>query len=151
MQWPFKKFYRQDLGDYMERWIALLKNGDTRRLHHILRGDADPDPHDHPWNFWSIILWGSYQEEVWEVVDGTPTKIRTWRPGKWWPRFVRAEALHRLILEDGPVWTFVFTGSRIRHWGYATPAGHVKWEEYQSRKNGFDQAAYAEQIKQVYG
>lgn len=43
---------------YMTRvWIGRL------RLHIFHRGDADPDPHDHPWDFWTLPL-TSYVEEV---------------------------------------------------------------------------------------
>ena len=34
-------------------------------LHHIHRPDSDPDPHDHPWAFASLVLTGSYRELVW--------------------------------------------------------------------------------------
>lgn len=33
------------------------------RLHIFWRGDADPDPHDHPWGFWTFPL-QDYLEEV---------------------------------------------------------------------------------------
>lgn len=43
---------------YMTRvWIGRL------RLHIFHRGDGDPDPHDHPWDFWTFPL-TSYVEEV---------------------------------------------------------------------------------------
>lgn len=43
---------------YMTRyWFGRL------RLHIFHRGDNDPDPHDHPWNFWTFPL-TSYVEEV---------------------------------------------------------------------------------------
>lgn len=43
---------------YMTRyWIGRL------RLHIFYRGDADPDPHNHPWPFWTFPL-TSYVEEV---------------------------------------------------------------------------------------
>lgn len=43
---------------YMTRiWIGRL------RLHIFHRGDADPDPHDHPWDFWTFPL-TSYVEEI---------------------------------------------------------------------------------------
>ncbi|TPN44892.1 hypothetical protein [Mesorhizobium sp. B1-1-7] len=43
---------------YMTRiWIGRL------RLHIFHRGDADSDPHDHPWDFWTFPL-TSYVEEV---------------------------------------------------------------------------------------
>lgn len=43
---------------YMTRiWIGRL------RLHVFHRGDADPDCHDHPWDFWTLPL-TPYVEEV---------------------------------------------------------------------------------------
>ncbi|TCN30304.1 hypothetical protein [Sinorhizobium americanum] len=43
---------------YLTRlWIGRL------RLHIFHRGDADPDPHDHPWDFWTFPL-VPYVEEV---------------------------------------------------------------------------------------
>lgn len=43
---------------YMTRiWIGRL------RLHIFHRGDADPDAHDHPWDFWTFPF-NSYVEEV---------------------------------------------------------------------------------------
>lgn len=47
-----------DDGPYMTRiWVGRL------RLHVFHRGDADPDCHDHPWDFWTFPL-TSYVEEV---------------------------------------------------------------------------------------
>lgn len=143
------KLYRQDLGDYMRRWILVHPFG-TVRLHHILRGDADPDPHDHPWSFVSIILRGSYTEELWMPDGDDRGVVRERTPRRWWPRFVRAEQLHRLRL-TAPVWTLVFSGRRVRSWGFATPDGWVGWREYTSRKPGLDLAEYQRKIESVYG
>lgn len=51
--------YRLETGDrYMTRfWFGRL------RLHIFHRGDEDPDPHDHPWDFWTFPL-TPYVEEV---------------------------------------------------------------------------------------
>ena len=51
--------HRLETGDrYMTRiWIGRL------RLHIFHRGDEDPDPHDHPWDFWTFPL-VPYVEEV---------------------------------------------------------------------------------------
>lgn len=47
-----------DAGPYMTRaWLGRL------RLHIFWRGDADPDCHDHPWDFWTFPL-RPYVEEV---------------------------------------------------------------------------------------
>ncbi len=51
--------HRLETGDaYMTRfWIGRL------RLHIFHRGDEDPDPHDHPWDFWTFPF-VPYVEEV---------------------------------------------------------------------------------------
>lgn len=53
-------------GKYMTRaWIGRL------RLHIFHRGDEDPDPHDHPWDFWTFPL-TSYVEEVLSPIVAQP-------------------------------------------------------------------------------
>ncbi len=140
---PFK-LYRHDLGDYMRRWVLLHPLG-TVRIHHIFRGDADLDPHDHPWSFVSIILAGSYVEELW---TDEPAKQSERTPRRWWPRFIKSTQLHRLRLER-PVWTLVITGRKLRSWGFQTVKGWIPWKTYNSKK--VNMVAYEEKIKEVYG
>lgn len=103
-------------------------------LHHILRSDEDPELHDHPWNFVSIILWGGY----WEVCS-TPG-----HPGvPDWPRRIRAgsvvrhraEDAHRLVLEK-PAWTLIFATGRKRKWGFHADEGWMPYSDYFDRKYG---------------
>lgn len=55
---------------YMTRvWIGRL------RLHIFHRGDADPDPHDHPWDFWTFPL-TSYVEDVTVPTFAEQTALR---------------------------------------------------------------------------
>lgn len=106
-------------GVYMERWY--LGEDRSVRFHHILRSDPDRDLHDHPWDFTSLLLSGSYVE-----VSGAGERL-----------FVApvvlvrsAEFAHRLILEDGPVWSYVVTGPVRRRWGFHTEVGWMSWNEY---------------------
>lgn len=49
---------------YMERYFILGQPGNgtsTARYHHIVQSDTS-DLHDHPWDFVSVILDGSYTE-----------------------------------------------------------------------------------------
>lgn len=48
---------------YMEKWGLHLGPLGSVWLHHFFRGDADRDPHDHPWPFWTFPL-TTYVEEV---------------------------------------------------------------------------------------
>lgn len=81
---------------YLTRiWIGRL------RLHIFHRGDADPDCHDHPWDFWTFPL-TSYVEEVAcvERLGGHPRPefslcrqvVRAFRL-----HFRRAEHTHRVL------------------------------------------------------
>ncbi len=145
------RLYRHDLGGYMKRLILVHPLGSVR-LHHILQGDADDSPHDHPFNLVSIILAGRYTEEVWRAAPAPVGRVlvRVHRPRRWVPRLIRATTLHRLALA-APVWTLCFTGRRVREWGMQTPHGWVGWREYTSSKPGFDAAAYQRVLNENYG
>lgn len=114
---------------YMTRlWLGRL------RLHIFHRGDADPDCHDHPWDFWTFPL-NSYVEEVaisirQAVPEGQPQpkpKFGTFKQvvesGRWTYR--PAIHCHRVL---GPVrrhWllgerivTIVWRGQASRAWGF---------------------------------
>lgn len=89
-------------------------------VHHIMRSDHDRALHDHPWNFVSVILKGSY-------IEHTPQGMRAFGRGRILVR--PAHWLHRLQLEQ-PVWTLVLVGSRFRRWGFLTPKGWCWWKKY---------------------
>ena len=106
---------------YMERHYLIGQNrGSSARFHHILQSDL-ADPHDHPWDFVSVILNGTY-------IETTPTSEQEYGPGSVLVR--TAEQLHRLTLPNGPVWTFVTVSSPRRRWGFHTSDGWVHWANY---------------------
>jgi hypothetical protein len=113
------------IGSYMSRWY-LQTPWFTVRLHHILRSDEARALHDHPWDFWSLLLTGGYTEI-------TPTGTRRWP----WCSLVRrrAEDLHRLVL-DRPVWTLVWTGPRRRSWGFLVDGQWIYWRNVQAQWAG---------------
>jgi hypothetical protein len=109
----------QRLGDYLVRVMV-----GPLRLHVFLRGDADPDCHDHPADFWTFPL-VPYVEVM---PDGTSRVVKAFRL-----HFRRAEFAHRVLgdSEDHrPVVTIVWWGRKRREWGFVTPNGWVPWQEY---------------------
>jgi hypothetical protein len=112
---------------YMRRYFLLGQGGQApgskARFHQILTSDLHA-LHDHPWDFVSVILSGSY-------VETTPTGEQEFGPGSVLVR--TAEQLHRLTLPNGPVWTFILVGPARRRWGFATDDGWVHWSEYLKR------------------
>lgn len=113
---------------YMLRWWKIPRNRFFNiYLHCVLRDDDDRALHDHPWQWISIILQGSYRE-VTAAKDGTMIET-IHRVGSI--RFHRARFAHRLALVDGePCWTLFLTGPRIRQWGFHCPQGWVHWRRF---------------------
>lgn len=90
-------------------------------LHHFHRSDSI-DLHDHPWNFWTLILWRGYIEQ-------TPNGRRRVWPGMILRR--RAEHQHRVeLVDEKPALTLVWMGRRVRDWGFVTPLGRIEWQRY---------------------
>ena len=114
---------------YLTR-IFLLKTRWGRLQFHIFhRGDEDPDPHDHPWDFWTLPL-TSYIEEV-RSTDGSITK-RLVAAGR--VHFRPAEFTHRLLCRaawaGGKIYSLVWVKCPRRKWGFYTSRGWVPWREY---------------------
>jgi hypothetical protein len=108
-------------GLYMRRyWIHRAADGTSERYHHILVSDADPHMHDHPWDFDTLILDGSYTEHTATGSTVHPEGTRLHRD---------AIDAHRLDV-DAPVWTHVTTSPFLRTWGFHTPDGWVDWRTY---------------------
>jgi hypothetical protein len=106
------------------------------RVHVILRSDNDRALHDHPWNYVSVILKGSY-------VEVTPGGFKLRKPGSI--AFRRATDKHRLVLvpgesagDDNVVTLFITTRSR-QSWGFFPNADDLSekivWDKYLGEKS----------------
>ena len=108
---------------YLDRIRLIVTPWFQVMLHRIYRPDRQRDMHDHPWNFFSLILWGSYTEDT---LQG-PRKCR------WW-NFKRVTDRHSIReCSRRPVWTLVFTGRKQRTWGFWVDNGarFIPWREYE--------------------
>lgn len=133
---------------YLER---LVLEKDKRYLHTIYSSDGDRDPHDHPWDWSSLIIHGAYREHRFKVQcsqcrplilrDGGGICPRCSGPleiiGVGYKDFKqgdvnthRAAELHRLELLTPVVVSVVDLGPRVREWGFQTSNGWVGHEEY---------------------
>lgn len=104
------------------RWFNI-------NLHYIYKTDEDKHDHDHPWNFLSIVLEGSYAD----TVDGLYQKRRKCFSIKR----NKAEYHHKLAeirSSTGRCVTLVFTGPRRREWGYVTKNGWFDNNTYRRMK-----------------
>lgn len=112
-------------------------------LHFIYDVDADQDPHDHPWPFWSYIVRGGYHEVVYKNVrrhDSTPGQglVRKWTRGTW--HGFNMKWAHRIIMiRPGTISLVVVGRRRPSDWGFWTAAGKVPWQAYQQQYKTIDQ------------
>ncbi len=107
-------------------WFAIY-------IHQILRSDEDLDMHDHPWNFTSVILSGSYEESVTYPPHHESVEHYRYYQGDVVEH--NGEEAHRLRLMSKEVWTLVIVSGRQREWGYQTKAGWVGHKEYRQLKH----------------
>lgn len=124
---------RADIGrqgdTYLTRWTLLGRRfgpGHKLFLHRFRRSDSEAAMHNHPWPFWSLVLWPGY----WEHTPGG----RRWhgplsllrRPAAW---------RHRVELAPGRAcWTLVWAGQRVQSWGFFCGHGFVPWREFVGRE-----------------
>lgn len=113
-------------------------------IHYIAKSDEDKHPHNHPWNFTSIILKGGYKETVWH--KNMLKKLPENEEALWTKKYIRtiwnniindryAGDYHKIELIK-PTWTLVFTGRRLNDdWGYLTETGFKNHIEYRKEKN----------------
>jgi hypothetical protein len=123
---------------YMGRWKVLETPRVSVRLHHIATPDYDRHLHDHPWDFWSVVLSGGYAECrplmvepcFWLDADSEAAIAEFRAPGSFASR--RATDRHRIdYVRPGTYTLFVYFRKR-QWWGFYTPAGKVHWQDYES-------------------
>ena len=113
---------------YLRRWFLIPANRWCNIYWHRFEGSDEPVPHDHPWPFASIVLYGSYIE----VSSDGRRKRRV--PGRLAVR--RATYRHYIVLEDDdgtqrPCTTLVITGPHRRDWGFwCAEDRFIPWQEF---------------------
>jgi len=107
---------------YMTRTILLRTRWGKLMINYFHRSDEDRALHDHPWTFYSLILWRGYLEHTRGGVQRIrPRRIIKRKP--WWT--------HRVELIDAkPACTLVWTGRRVRVWGFHTEEGWKDWQTF---------------------
>lgn len=134
---------------YMYRWW-LVKRDDTGwwrwfvpegfcvRVHRIMRPDGDRHLHSHPFNFRTIILGGSYIEEVPDPSIGVEIQAAFRIP--FWA-YMRKRGytgkcpyggFHRIasVETGGALTLFIMWGGKRDDWGFMTETGYVPNQEY---------------------
>jgi hypothetical protein len=110
-----------ETGEYMKRYYLESSADGSIRFHNIINSDPGNDLHDHPWDFVTVLVSGSYKEV-------TPTGITRYEAPCLIMR--KANDFHRLILDEGEVWTYFVCGKVKRKWGFKTERGWIPYDRY---------------------
>lgn len=112
---------------HFRRYQLLWTPWFTFYLHQILQPDKDKHLHDHPWDFWSLVLWGGYEE----ILDHRLTQDR--KIGHF--VYHKSTDLHKIGKIHGSAWTLVCIFGERRMWGYQTEHGWKDHVEYRKLKH----------------
>jgi hypothetical protein len=113
-------------GVYLKRWYIETPLF-SLRLHHWLSGDDDRHYHDHPWNFVTVVLKGSYVDVApWPFMPYSYHDTLTQGTIRYRP----ADHKHYVEVADGGCWTLLITGSRYRRWGFWIMNKFMKANKY---------------------
>tara|TARA_X000000368_G_scaffold410160_1_gene393204 strand:- start:1448 stop:2188 length:741 start_codon:yes stop_codon:yes gene_type:complete len=113
-------------------------------IHKFVKGD-DADKHDHPWDYFTLILNGGYYEEYEKIVDGRKLTLYDYRyPGFF--QFVKSTHTHRVVLPTKTImvmgqgtshpvtkteccWTLFIPFKKNREWGFWRKNPHIETDE----------------------
>lgn len=110
---------------FMIRWIIIRTKWFNIFVHKFLKSDENL-PHSHPFNFISVLLWGSYVEQVYTGNELIEIKRRA--PSIM---FRNGFIFHKIILKKSSPITICLTWPAGKNWHYLTNNGEViKWRKY---------------------
>lgn len=113
-QFKISHFMREDKL-YLTRYSLFNVYFFSAKIHVIHKSDPE-EPHDHPWNYVSIILKGGY----WEVTNSYPRALDVlkWhKPGSI--LFRNGNKLHRLVVPvSKKCVSLILCSKKYRDWGF---------------------------------
>jgi hypothetical protein len=112
---------------YLTRWILFEWAGMFGiYVHKFWASDYERALHDHPWNFISIVLKGSYLEHSEHTGCLRTAGSIAYRP---------CTHKHRVELVNGPVWTLMLVSGRKRRWGFWPNGVWCWWRKFNQEAN----------------
>ena len=100
---------------HFRRWRLLSLPWFSIYIHGIYKEDLDKNLHDHPWNIFTLILYGGYYEK-------TRKKTVLRKPGNY--AYRKANKPHKIEKLYKPItYTLAIVGPRKRTWGYQLEGG----------------------------
>lgn len=106
---PHEDIGWKDIGETFIRYTVLKTPWFRVYLHELNARVAHPHHHNHPWDFYTIILWNGYLEK-------TPTT--NWTAVKPFTILYRPHSWTHNVITRGTSWSLVLTGPKKWQWGF---------------------------------
>lgn len=116
------EYYGTEHDCLMTRYILRTNENGGKYLHLFHRSDQDRELHDHPWDFWTYIIWPGYWEH-------TPHGVFRRYPGEllWRPAHFR----HRVqTINEGKSLSMVWVGPKVQTWGFFNGDEKTDWQQF---------------------
>lgn len=118
---------------HFRRWKIISLPWFSVYIHGIYRADEDLHLHNHPWKIWTIILWGGYVEQLYNVGISNSPRIR--KPGH--VAYAKIKDFHKIKeMIKSPTYTLAIVGSRVDNdWGYMVDGKFIDHKTYRGNKH----------------
>ncbi len=137
---------------YLVRYMPIQSKYFCLYIHRFMRSDAD-DPHDHPWNFFTYVISGGYDEVCYAKVPQQACNKNGQYFAALWTKgmkrrergtiaYRRATDVHQVVVDRNyemeeikqAPFTLCLIGPRIREWGFwpleELGSVWIDWREY---------------------
>jgi hydroxymethylpyrimidine pyrophosphatase-like HAD family hydrolase len=118
---------------HFRRWKIFSTPWFVINLHGIYQSDEDEHLHSHPWDFASIVLWGSYVEEL----PGCELNFRSFLD----VAYRKHTVYHKILkLMSKKVFTLNIMSKNNHNWGYSVSGIHVEHQVYRKLKKEYKES-----------
>ena len=107
---PYREMGWKEIGETFYRWVALTTPWMVVYIHYVDAKQWHKECHDHPWDFWALILAGGYWEDFRGRRDWQRPLTLLYRP---------ARSRHN-VMTPTRSWSLVVRGRTKRKWGFKT-------------------------------
>jgi hypothetical protein len=131
-----KTVFMNTNGPLLTVWRFLKIGRLSFCVHKFDQADEDPDCHDHPFHFVTLILKGGYFEEMHHLPFKRVYINRVFPRYRWSLLFRKATCLHRvhMLMGNKPCWTLCIKWDAKCTWGFMTKNGWQHWKTYIKNK-----------------
>lgn len=117
---------------HFKRWRLFATPWFDVNIHAIYKADQDKHMHNHPWNIWTMVLWGGYHEMYRKEKDGSITRKPRIILNM---RYANTNQYHKIEqMISKKCITLAIMSKRKSDWGYLVNGEHIQHEEYRRLK-----------------